>query len=103
MQELNFYIIAKSLPDDCSSYLTNMRQEDDRVILTYNDGTSQFDFTFDWIDGHIGFNITQTTFNGLISFQAIGNVVMMAETLERCCEIMDNLALAAQSGNSLKS
>lgn len=47
MQELNFYIIAKSLPDDCSSYLTNMRQEDDRVILTYDDGTSRFDFTFD--------------------------------------------------------
>lgn len=47
MQELNFYIIAKSLPENCSSYLTNMRQEDDRVILTYNDGTSKFDFMFD--------------------------------------------------------
>lgn len=47
MHELDFYIIAKSLPDDCSLYLTNMRQANGRVILTYNDGTSCFDFTFD--------------------------------------------------------
>jgi hypothetical protein len=47
MRELNFYIIAKSLPDDCSSYLENMRQENDRVVLAYNDGVSQFDVVFD--------------------------------------------------------
>ena len=47
MRELNFFVIAKSLPDGCSAYITNMRQENGRVILTYNDGTSQFDVTFD--------------------------------------------------------
>lgn len=39
----------------------------------------------------------QTTLNGIISFKAIGNVVMMADAIERCCKLIDDLTLAAQS------
>lgn len=44
MRELDMYVIAKSVPEECSPYLVKIRQEQGRVILTYNDYTSMFDF-----------------------------------------------------------
>jgi len=45
MRELDMYVIAKSVPEECSPYLVNIRNEHGRVVLTYNDYTSIFDFT----------------------------------------------------------
>ena len=40
--------------------------------------------------------------NGLISFQAIGEIVGLADMIERCCQLLDEMELKVQL-NSLPS
>ena len=47
MRKLDLYIIAKALPEFCAQYVKTMRQEADRVILTYYDDENLFDFWFE--------------------------------------------------------
>ncbi len=104
MRELDMYVIAKSVPEECSPYLVNIRNEHGRVVLTYNDYTSIFDFTLGWIDGHVGFNLIPTERTNIISFQAIGHVVLMAESVEKCCKLIEEITLASmETDGDLKS